>query len=99
MNKSLLVVFSMAASLSITVYAQPVKAPAEVVQDGFSDAASAFLKKHPEVEKCADKMADANRKERRKQGLEERTTYAEYGEFIGICAKKPNSTAKQVTGP
>ena len=84
MKKTYAIIFLMLASLSVIANGQP----AEVVEDGFSEAASAWLKKHPNVQKCAGGMADSNNKERKKKGLEERTTYAEYGEFIGVCAKK-----------
>ena len=84
MRKSFLTICSLFA-LSVTAQAQP---PAGVVSDGFSDEAAAYLKKNPKIEKCADNLAEQNNKARKKQGLEERTTYAEYGEFIGACAKK-----------
>ena len=85
MNKSFLIIGSiLTAFLSLTARAQP----AGVVRDGFSDEAEAYLKKNPQIQKCAIKMAKENNAGRKKQGLEERTTYDEFGEFISICAKK-----------
>lgn len=97
MKKSLWVLFSVAASLSGMVDAKPLKVPAAVVEDGYGDAASAFLEKHPDVEKCADKRVDDTNTGRRQQGLDEHTTSAEYGEFIATCAKNPVGAARQVT--
>lgn len=84
MKKTILIAFFMGVCTSVSVQAQP----ANVVADGFSDEASIWLKKHPKVKTCANKLTQENLRSRRNQGLTERTTYAEYGEFIGICAKK-----------
>ena len=81
MNQNLLVTLLLATACTAST-AQP----REAVEDGFSDAAAAYLKKNPQVTKCVDRLAKENNAGRRKQGLEERPTYAEYGEFIGMCA-------------
>lgn len=84
MNQKTMLLALVFVSLSVDLYAQP----AEVVDDGFSDKASIWLKQNPSVKKCADKMVRAFHQERKKRGLDETTSSAQYGEFIGVCAAK-----------
>lgn len=67
--------------------------PRSVTSDGFSDEASVWLKSHPVVAKCANAMSTTSQKEKQKRGMDAVTTYAEYGEFIGKCAKTSSNVA------
>ena len=82
--------------MSLSVSAQP---PAAVVSDGFSDEASAWLEKYPDVDRCAQKLSDKSQAEKKKIGVDPVTTYAEFGEFIEKCYKSnKKSKPKKMMG-
>jgi hypothetical protein len=65
----------------------------DVTSDGFSPEAAAWLKKNPEVRKCADAMNVASQKDQKRQGLDQTTSSDMYGEFIETCSKKRSKTS------
>jgi hypothetical protein len=62
------------------------------IRDGFSDEATAWLKQHPAAAKCVEEMVQASQKQQKKEGYEPSTSSETYGDFIGTCNKKINST-------
>jgi hypothetical protein len=59
--------------------------PPAVIRDGFGDEATAWLKKHPAISKCADQKADYFHKQ---NGADAPISSDVYGDFISQCAKR-----------
>lgn len=58
--------------------------PPDVISDGFSDKATAWLKRHPTIQTCADQKVDNFHKQ---NGANAPISSDIYGDFISQCAK------------